>query len=108
MGCPKSALCDSELIFGELVGNVAQHARGPVYVELRRTRSDAVLCVHDDGSGFELNPSLPDEMCETGRGLYLVSALAKRVTVKRREGRGASVTVTLPVRVPEFSAVQRS
>lgn len=75
---------DAELVFGELVGNVVRHAPGAISVRLDWTGEDAVLTVHDNGAGFNLTENdLPEESAEGGRGLYIIRALAKAVTVRR-------------------------
>ena len=99
-GCPDTDLYSAEIIFGELLGNAARHASGPVAVELRCTKGQATLSVHDKGGGFQISPELPDAFAEYGRGLYLVNKLAKRVTVRRSKTGGTRVTVTLPVALP--------
>ena len=95
-GCTEAALHDAEVVFGELIGNVARHAHGTVSVELRFARDTAVLRVRDTGRGFALKAHLPDAMSEYGRGMYLVHKFAKRVTIERHEG-GTVISVTMPL-----------
>lgn len=86
------------LIFGELVGNVVRHAPGPIDLELEWDGEGAVLHVFDRGPGFEWRlPSLPDPLCEDGRGLFIVSALARRIAFSRRPDRGMEAVAWLPV-----------
>lgn len=86
----------AELIFGELIGNVVRHAPGEIFVRLDWTAEHPILTVIDTGDGFEYDPHLPrDVMAEGGRGLYIVSALAKRVDISPHN-RGTSATVVLP------------
>jgi signal transduction histidine kinase len=90
------------LIFGELVGNVVRHAPGPIAVELQWDEGIAVLRVRDHGPGFEWNGStaLPENpLSECGRGLFLVHACARRLSVRRHPERGTEATVWLPVRL---------
>jgi anti-sigma regulatory factor (Ser/Thr protein kinase) len=90
-----------ELIFAELVGNVARHAPGLVRVLLERKADTAVLHVVDHGPVFRLKPSLPRNIFQTdGRGLFLVSALAKSLNVTPLDERGKIVSAVLPVRMP--------
>ncbi|EST30638.1 ATP-binding protein [Streptomyces roseochromogenus] len=68
----------AELVISELVGNAVRHAdSGPV--------SLAVLLIEDvlrvevcDASPTLPQPALPDAHSESGRGLFLVAALADR------------------------------
>ncbi len=89
----------SELVFGELVGNVVRHADGTVKVILDWTASAPVLHVIDDGPGFQHNPKLPaDLLAESGRGLFLVTALTFDFQVTKRVGRGSHARTVLAVR----------
>ncbi|MDP9017395.1 MAG: ATP-binding protein [Candidatus Eremiobacteraeota bacterium] len=88
----------AELIFGELVANVVRYAPGQVVIRVEWLAESPVLSVQDHGKGFEPNFDLPDDpLAEGGRGLYLVATLGRHVDVAMREGRGATVSVTLPV-----------
>jgi anti-sigma regulatory factor (Ser/Thr protein kinase) len=56
------------------------------------------LRVQDQGTWFDFNPGLPrNPMAESGRGLFLVTALAEDVTVKPVPDDGKVVSVVLPV-----------
>jgi anti-sigma regulatory factor (Ser/Thr protein kinase) len=58
-----------------------------------------VLHVTDRGKGFIRNPALPlDPLSESGRGLYIISLLARSVRVERIPGYGNHIAVELPVR----------
>ena len=101
-----SSLCNASeddiqtcnLIFAELIGNAVRHAPGSLSISIETTGSDAILHVIDVGPGFDYEPALPADLwSESGRGLFLVSALAKRVQVERIPGRGSHIAVTLPV-----------
>lgn len=86
------------LIFAELIGNSVRHAPGSLSVSIETSGDEAVLHVIDVGPGFDYEPALPADLwSESGRGLFLVSALAKRVTVERIPGRGSHIAVTLPI-----------
>lgn len=91
-----SDLASAELIFGELIANVARHAPGPVDVRIRWSRGHAILEVIDRGPGYELTPTLPDDDSESKRGLFIVNVLAESVTVDRRDANTVT-TVVLPV-----------
>lgn len=89
-----------ELIFGEIVGNVVRHAPGRISIVLNWAGDRAVLCVEDSGAMFQFDPSLPlDLLSETGRGLYLVSALGGRIDLAPMP-HGKAVRVALPVARP--------
>ncbi|MGB8520356.1 MAG: SpoIIE family protein phosphatase [Candidatus Tumulicola sp.] len=85
-------------ILAELIGNAVRHAPGPLSVSLEFRKREAILHVIDQGRGFNLEPALPENLwAESGRGLFLVSKLARRVEVERVPGSGSHVVVTLPV-----------
>ena len=86
------------MILAELIGNAVRHAPGPLSVSLEFRGRDAILHVIDQGCGFDLEPRLPSNLwAESGRGLYLVSMLARHVEVERVPGLGSHIVVTLPV-----------
>ena len=85
-----------EIIYGELSSNVARHTPGPATVVLERRECDLVLHVHDRGAPFTPNTEQPlDLFAESGRGMFLVRALASDFSVDRIDG-GNRVTVVLP------------
>jgi signal transduction histidine kinase len=87
----------AELIFGELLGNVARHAPGAIDVRLRWNGPTAILEVADDGPGYSVEDvHLPGELAESCRGLFLVSSFGRDLRV-RTDGRRTTTTVTLPV-----------
>jgi GAF domain-containing protein/anti-sigma regulatory factor (Ser/Thr protein kinase) len=86
----------AELIVAELVGNLARHAPGPAEISLEWNAGQPVLHVRDRGPGFDFVPKLPpDVYAESGRGLYLISALAREFAVARRPDGGSDVRVVL-------------
>jgi anti-sigma regulatory factor (Ser/Thr protein kinase) len=92
------------LIFAELIGNAVRHAPGPISVSLEFRGKDAVLHVIDKGRGFTYEPALPSTVwAESGRGLYLISMLAKHVRVEPVPGLGSHVIVTLPISCKDSS-----
>lgn len=94
------AMATCSTIFAELIGNAVRHAPGPLSVSLEVHGNDLVLHVIDKGPGFQYAPRLPDTLwSESGRGLYLVSMLARNVDVERIPGLGSHIAVTLPVEV---------
>jgi signal transduction histidine kinase len=85
-------------IYGELVGNVVRHVGGPIAVFCYWPERYATLCVRDYGRGFAYSGrkrAKPDS--ETGRGLYIVSSLARRIDVESGPW-GCEVRVELPIR----------
>jgi anti-sigma regulatory factor (Ser/Thr protein kinase) len=101
---PEADFDAAELVFGELVGNVVRHAPGPIDVQVQWTQTHPVLHVTDRGKGFVRNPALPlDPLSESGRGLYIISLLAKSVFVERIPGYGHHVAAEL--NIPRNGAV---
>jgi serine phosphatase RsbU (regulator of sigma subunit)/anti-sigma regulatory factor (Ser/Thr protein kinase) len=88
-----------EIIFSELVGNVLRYAPGRLSLGLSVDSRGVWLHVMDDGPGFDGPPSLPaDIWSESGRGLFLVGALAKDLLIQRLPAYGTYVKVLLPTR----------
>ena len=89
----------AELIVAELLGNAVRHARGQVDVILDCSADVPVIHLIDDGEGFERNPRLPaDAYAESGRGLYIVTELAREFTISRAPGGGSHARVVLETR----------
>jgi PAS domain S-box-containing protein len=89
----------AELVFGELMANAVRHAPGPVGVELSWDDPvKPVLLVTDGGPGCTLQTRLPPADAESGRGLYLVSQLAREFTVMKVPGGGACARAVLRAR----------
>jgi len=88
----------AELILGELLGNVARHTPGAIVIEADLSGAVLMLTVSDNGPGFKYEPqaTLGDILREDGRGMYLISQMAKRVEV-RCDARGSTVRVELPL-----------
>jgi anti-sigma regulatory factor (Ser/Thr protein kinase) len=108
-GEPSSAFDEAEIVVSELLGNTARHAAGPVWVTLSWRAPAPTIVVRDLGPGFD--PALLgradldhlDPMQESGRGLFLITALAPALETAVRE-HGAEIAVELPVtRNPEAS-----
>jgi anti-sigma regulatory factor (Ser/Thr protein kinase) len=87
----------AELVCGELVGNAARHAPGRITVSLAWDDA-ATLTVHDEGPSFRPSASLPaDPLAESGRGLYIVHALALDFHVEDVAHDGSRAIARLPV-----------
>lgn len=87
----------AELTVAELIANAIEHAGGPVWVSLDWSNSHPVIIVHDLGPMFEPTWTLPDPSGARGRGLWLVSKLAKDLAVAAKRAGGKQVLATLPV-----------
>lgn len=87
----------AELIVGELLGNVVKHTPGIIVASLDWSGTAAVLAVEDQGRGFVANPALPDDVYSLdGRGMFLVSTLARSVRHERLVPAGSRLEVVLP------------
>jgi serine phosphatase RsbU (regulator of sigma subunit)/anti-sigma regulatory factor (Ser/Thr protein kinase) len=86
-----------EIIFSELIGNALRYAPGRLSLGLAVDARGAWLHVIDDGPGFSGQPTLPkDVWSESGRGLFLVGALAEEFSIRRLPEFGTYVKVLLP------------
>jgi PAS domain S-box-containing protein len=86
----------AELLFSELLGNVVRHSGGEVEIALDLTQVP-VLHVLDRGPGFTFTTRLPANLLnETGRGLFIVSSLAREFSVVPRQDGGSHARVVLP------------
>ncbi len=96
-GATETDLAITGLIWSELVGNVYRHAGGAADVVLDRSGPAPVLHVLDRGGGFTFVSRLPSSMlAESGRGLFVVSQIARDLSVVAREGGGSHARVVLP------------
>ncbi len=88
----------AELVLGELIGNVKRYAPGPVVVAAEWQRRAVRITVTDSGGGFSKPPAArpADLFAESGRGLYLVNALASEIEVSCPHDGGCAVTATIP------------
>lgn len=86
----------AEFIYGELVSNVVRHANGRISIRLEWVLTFAVLRVRDFGKGFYPEFYLPHSASESGRGLFIVHHLARKLDVVSHPS-GSEVHATLPV-----------
>ncbi|MFN2460538.1 MAG: SpoIIE family protein phosphatase [Candidatus Velthaea sp.] len=94
-----------ETIISELIGNAVRHAPGPLSISLSVEQSGVFVHVIDEGPGFDLELALPEDVwSESGRGLFLISALARGISASRLPGYGSYVCVRLPVDVSRRGA----
>ncbi|HVA28854.1 MAG TPA: SpoIIE family protein phosphatase [Candidatus Baltobacteraceae bacterium] len=94
-----NALFTAELILGEILANVVEHAPGPVEVQIDWTGEKPVLRVADAGPGlrnrlFELPQ---DVLAESGRGLFLINALSEAVSLSLSKEGGTELCAVLPL-----------
>ena len=95
-GFPADALPNAELAFGELLGNVVRHAPGVVEVIVDSSGPRPVLHMLDRGPGFRHISRLPaDPFSESGRGLFIVSAISDEFNVSLRPEGGSHARVLL-------------
>jgi PAS domain S-box-containing protein len=108
LGATDQQVCEAELIFAELVGNVVRHAPGPCMVDLDTAGESPVLSVLDRGAGFTLSPRLPiDVLAESGRGLFIVRSLAFEFFADLRPGGGTHARAVLSAQCkPQRSAAR--
>lgn len=97
---PDADFAGVELIYGELIGNVARHTGGRAEVTLICCGGRAELEIADRGEPFDPHPEAPDVYAEGGRGLFLVRAIARGVRVARTD-EGNCVSTVLPVDLHE-------
>jgi hypothetical protein len=99
-GDPDDDYDAAEVIFGELVGNLVQHAPGPYEMHVEWSAGHATLHVTDEGSPLDVRTSvqLAGPFDEHGRGLALVAALSGALHSVAYPGYGKTVSAALPVR----------
>ncbi len=96
-----------ELIFGELVGNVARHTPGNAEITLEIDENVAFLHVCDEGAPIVHAVSRPEDLAEGGRGLLLVENMARGLSISRLPN-GNHVTVELPITLNRREAGPRA
>lgn len=89
----------AQIILGEALANAVQHAPGMVEVTIEYLDDNLLVTVLDQGPGMKSAPGkLPRELLdETGRGLFLMRALAGHVTIEQGANGGTVVRASLPV-----------
>jgi len=95
--CERCDLDAVELIVGELISNVIQHAPGPIGMHCWWEDDGAILLVADRGPGLPAVRPIPDPDGTHGRGLLLIDALARSVRFDCTPGQGTRIAVQLPV-----------
>lgn len=103
-GYPEERVSAAETILGELIANAVRYAPGPVDVMLAWDDRHPVLHVLDRGPGFQFVAKLPSDLySESGRGLFLITALAEAFHVTRRVEGGSHARVVLRPPTPLFA-----
>ena len=98
-GATQDDVAMAEIVFGELVGNVVRYAPGPVEVIGDWSGPDPVLHVIDRGCGFRHISILPpDLLSESGRGLFIISALTQDFRVAKGVHGGSHARAVLRMR----------
>jgi anti-sigma regulatory factor (Ser/Thr protein kinase) len=97
------AIGAAELVIGELLSNAARHTDGNVCLEIGRHDGHAEISVYDSSTRFptEVRPQR-DDMAENGRGLFIISRLARDMSVHPFDGIGKRVSVTLDLPCDEL------
>jgi anti-sigma regulatory factor (Ser/Thr protein kinase) len=104
----------AEVVLGELLGNAVRYAPGIVEVIVDWSGSAPVLHLLDRGPGFQHIAMLPADLySESGRGLFIVSALTQDFRVSRRQGGGSHARAVLrlmnqELAVPSARALHRA
>ncbi len=97
-GVPLEKSEAAEIVFGEIVGNVARYTPGLVDIRLHSAGTTMTLAALDRGPGFSWNGVPPaDAFAESGRGLFLIETLSRAVRVEYLTGFGTYIEVTLDV-----------
>ncbi len=96
-----------ELIFGELVSNVARHTPGMAEITLEVDDNVALLHVCDEGPPIVHAVARPEDLAEGGRGLLLVKSMARDLTIDRTAN-GNHVMVELPITLNRREAGPRA
>jgi anti-sigma regulatory factor (Ser/Thr protein kinase) len=73
-----------------------RHANGRISIALEWELTFAVLSVRDFGKGFEHDFHLPHSASESGRGLFIVHRLTRKLEIEKHST-GSEVHATLPV-----------
>ncbi|GAC1530410.1 MAG: hypothetical protein NVS2B8_18460 [Vulcanimicrobiaceae bacterium] len=92
----------AELVVGEVLANTVEHAPGLVEIEIDWSAMRPELTARDRGPGMgaivEREACVPlDPLAESGRGLFLISALSVDVRIESPSDGGTRIVATLPL-----------
>jgi signal transduction histidine kinase len=87
----------------ELLINVVKHAKANnVKVSIARKQNNIILCVEDDGCGFESFRSGKKQKSLTGFGLFNIREqviyLGGEVSIDSKAGIGSKIILTVPLK----------
>lgn len=107
-GVPEATVDDAEIVLSELLGNAVRHAQagpsGSVEVRWQVFGSVVELVVTDGGASTTVAPRQPDELSVSGRGLHIVSAIARSWgVIDRRVARTVWASLVMPRQTPRMS-----
>jgi anti-sigma regulatory factor (Ser/Thr protein kinase) len=96
---PHADVTAAELVLGELIGNVVRYAPGPARVKANFDDRGVTLAVVDFGGGFSSRTVDRETnlLSESGRGLAIVSRLAKSLEIDCLDDDGCCVRARLDV-----------
>jgi len=86
-----AAAADCELALVEACNNLINHNQAiadPIFLHAVATPFDLTITIRDSTAGFEwpIQPTLPENSAERGRGIYLMHALMTQVEYHRDKG----------------------
>lgn len=99
-GIGADACLPYEIVFGEIVANVARYTPGALDICLRRAGFDLIVAALDRGPGFVWSPVRPADDSERGRGLFLIDTIASKVWTDHIVGFGSYIEVTIAITSP--------
>jgi signal transduction histidine kinase len=85
-----------------VIGNIIQHSRARnATISLRREGDEIVLCISDDGKGFNVSQLTGIDKGGRGAGLFgvkeRIGLLGGTCSVQSQPGKGTTVTASIPV-----------
>ena len=109
-GSPGAPYDEAEIVFGELLGNAAEHAPGPMWVNVDWSKHRPKVTIYDLGPGFQApeRVEMPGANSSRGRGLAIAMTWSEDLRAAARRAGGSKVSVILPVdRNPEVGYDER-
>lgn len=94
-GVDPSVVDDAVICVHEACANAMLHGRGRLYVHWETTEAEVSFGICDDGDGPRLPTQLPPADHVSGRGLFLIGALAARLET-RTHGSRQCLTFAFP------------